>query len=67
MKEYTNSQIAELIDEHIHSERNRRMLKYRFIDGCTYEEISEKEDVNLTPRHIANLISKDAAKLDKFL
>lgn len=29
MKDYTNSQICALIDEHIHSERDRRILKRR--------------------------------------
>lgn len=41
MKDYTNSQIAALIDEHIHSERDRQILKRRFIDGCCYEALAE--------------------------
>ena len=31
--EYTNSRIAALIDEYIHSERDRKLIKRRLIDG----------------------------------
>lgn len=37
--EYTNSQIRELIAEHIHSLADRRMLQLRLIDGMTFEQI----------------------------
>ena len=37
--EYTNSQIRELIAEHIHSERDRGILSSRLIDGMTFEQI----------------------------
>ena len=30
---YTNSDISRVIDEYIHSERNRQILKRRYIDG----------------------------------
>ena len=39
---YTNSQMRELIDEHIHSERDREILKRRFIDGVCYEPLAEE-------------------------
>ncbi len=35
MPEYTNSQIRALIDEYIHSERDREILKRRLIDGMS--------------------------------
>lgn len=34
--EYTNSQIRDLIREHIHSERDRKILFRRLVDGVTY-------------------------------
>lgn len=37
--EYTNSQIRELIAEHIHNLADRRMLELRLIDGLTFEQI----------------------------
>jgi DNA-directed RNA polymerase specialized sigma24 family protein len=37
--EYTNSQIRDLISEHIHNADDRRMLQLRLIDGMTFEQI----------------------------
>lgn len=45
--EYTNSQISHLIDEYIHSERDRKILKRRLIDGLTYEKLSEEFDLSV--------------------
>lgn len=42
MQEYTNSQIRGLIDEWIHSERDRGILKRRLIDGICYEPLAEE-------------------------
>ena len=55
--EYTNSQIRELIAEHIHSARDRIILEKRLIDGLTYERISE--DMDMSPRQIKNIIYKN--------
>lgn len=52
----TNSEIAEQINEHIHSERDRCILRLRLIDGLTYEKIAEA--VELSPRHIRTLCSR---------
>lgn len=67
VKPYTNSQIAALIDEHIHNQMHRTILKLRFIDGMTYEKISEHKDVDRTPRQVAYIISKAILALDKYL
>ena len=45
--EYTNSQIRELISEYIHSERDRDILKRRFIDGICYEPLAEEFDLSV--------------------
>ena len=37
--EYTNSQIRDLIAEHIHNADDRKMLQLRLIDGMTFEHI----------------------------
>jgi hypothetical protein len=47
VKEYTNSQISGIIDEYIHSERDRKLLKRRLIDGITYERIAEEFDLSV--------------------
>ena len=52
--EYRNSDIAHAIDEVIHSARDRRVLKMRFIDGLTYEGIAREMDMSV--RQIQNII-----------
>ena len=44
--EYTNSQISNVIDEHIHSQRDRQILKRRLIDGICYEPLAEEFDLS---------------------
>ena len=39
--EYTNSQIRELIMEHIHNQVDRKMAYDRLVNGLTFEKISE--------------------------
>ncbi len=38
----TNTQIQNVIDEYIHSERDRALLKRRFIDGICFEPLAEE-------------------------
>ena len=46
--EYTNTQIRELIAEHIHSERDRRILERRLIDGITFEKLAEEQEISVS-------------------
>lgn len=52
----TNSELAELISEHIHSERDRQILKLKLIDGLTYEKIAEIYE--MSPRYVRSLVRK---------
>lgn len=65
MIEYTNSEISAIIDEYIHSERNRAILKRRFIDGLTYERLAEEFDMSV--RQMKNIILKEQEKVLKRL
>lgn len=65
MKEYTNSQITELIDELIHSERDRRILKRRLVDGCCFEPLAEEFDMSV--RQVKNIVYKSQEKLFKYI
>lgn len=56
MKEYTNSQVYNLINEHIHSERNRAILKRRLIDGICYEPLAE--EFGMSVRQIKQIVYK---------
>lgn len=65
MIEYTNSQISAAIDEWIHSERDRAILKRRLIDGVTFERLAEEFD--MSPRHTKYLIYKLQERLFKHI
>lgn len=45
-EDITNSEIRYLIDEYIHSERDRAILKRRYIDGICYEPLAEEFDLS---------------------
>lgn len=57
---YTNSEMEKIIDEYIHSSRDRLVCKMCFIDGITHEKIAEHKDIDLTPRQVSNIISKNS-------
>ena len=65
MKEYSNSQISYLIDEWIHSERDRNILKLRYIDGLTFEKIAETSDMSV--RQVKRIIYKSEMTLFRHL
>ena len=54
MMEYTNSEVAEAIDEYIHSERDRAILKRRLIDGVYFEPLAEEFDLSV--RQVKNIV-----------
>lgn len=62
---YTNSQISALIDEYIHSARNRAILKRRLIDGICFEPLAEEFD--LSPRHVKTIVYKAQEALFKHI
>ena len=45
--EYTNSQIREIIAEYIHSERDRKIMERRLIDGITFDKLAEEFDLSV--------------------
>ena len=59
--EYTNSQISNLIDEYIHNERNRAILKRRLIDGVCFEPLAEEFDLSV--RQTKTIIYKEQDRL----
>ena len=65
MIEYSNSEIERVIDEYIHSERNRRILKRRYIDGICFEPLAE--EFGLSVRQVKNIVYKEEPILFKKL
>lgn len=63
--DYTNSQIRGLIAEWIHSERDRRILERRLIDGITFERLAEEFDMSV--RQTKSIVYKLQEQLFKHL
>ncbi len=61
----SNSDIERLIDEWIHSERDRKILKRRLIDGICYEPLAWEFDMSV--RQIKNIVYKAEARLFKHI
>lgn len=61
MRDYSNLEIAHAIDTWIHSERDRKLLKRRLIDGICYEPLAEEFDLSV--RQVKNIIYKGQEKI----
>lgn len=61
LDDISNSRLANAIDEWIHSERDRKILKRRLIDGICFEPLAD--EFGLSVRHMKNIVSKAEAKL----
>lgn len=55
-KNVSRSELSGLIDEWILSERNRNILKRRFLDGICYEPLAE--EFNLSARQIRVIVTE---------
>lgn len=62
LSDVKNSDIANAIDEYIHSSRDRLILKLRLIDGLTYsqtvEYLYEHEQIIISERQVMRIVSK---------
>ena len=65
MEEYSNYRVAEIIDEYIHSERDRKILKRRLIDGIFFEPLAE--EFNMSVRQTKNIVYKGEKIIFKYL
>lgn len=65
MLKYTNSQMRALIEEHIHSERDRAILCRRLIDGVCYEPLAEEFDLSVP--HVKRIIYREQTVLFSLL
>lgn len=61
MKDYSNTELAWLIDEYVHNLKYREILKDRLIDGLTYSEIAALR--NYSDRQIRNIVYKCEEKI----
>lgn len=51
-----NSERSRLIDEYVHSERNRELMKRRWIDGICFEPLAEEFDLSV--RQVKKIVYK---------
>ena len=65
MREYSNTDVSNIIDEYIHSERDRQILKRRFVDGVCYEPLAEEFDMSVS--QIKRIIYKNEYKIFKHI
>lgn len=62
-RDMSTSEISRLIDEWIHNERNRRILKRRLLDGIQYERLAEEFDLSV--RQVKTIVYKNQTWLFK--
>lgn len=60
--ELSRSELISLIDEWVLSERDRKIVKRRLIDGLRYWEIAEEFDLSI--RQIKNIVYKHKRKIE---
>ena len=63
LSDISNSYIENVIDEYIHSERDRIILKRRLIDGICFEPLAD--EMNMSVRQIKNIVYKAQRQLFK--
>lgn len=55
MKKYKNQDVSRIIEEDVHSERNRIILKRKLIDGISYKNLAS--EVDMSERGIRYIVS----------
>lgn len=61
----SRTQLEDLIDEWIFSERDRAILKRRMLDGICFDQLSD--EFNLSVRQIKNIVYRAKDRLYKHL
>jgi hypothetical protein len=61
----STSELSHLIDEWIFSERDRKILKRRYIDGICFEPLAEEFEMSV--RQIKNIVYKNEEIIFKHL
>lgn len=65
MTDYKASDIMRAIDEYVHNERDRHILKRRLLDGITFDELAEEFDLSV--RQIKRIVYRESEKVYKNL
>lgn len=65
LEDISNSELEHLIDEYIHSERDRKILKRRLIDAICYEPLAW--EVGMSVRQVKTIVYKAEQRLFKHI
>lgn len=63
--EYSNSVMSAAIDEWIHSERDRKLMKRRMIDGICFEPLAE--EFGLSVQQTKNIVYREHTTICKHI
>ena len=63
MSVYSRSEIEHLIDEWIFNERDRKILKRRWLDGVCYEPLAE--EFGLSDRQVRRIVRQHTATIEE--
>lgn len=61
LDEMSRTEIEGLIDEWIHNERDRKIMKRRLLDGICFEPLAEEFDLSV--RQVKNIVYKGEEKI----
>ena len=61
MPEYSNSEMCRIIEEYVHHPRYRVVLRLRFCESLTYDEIAE--EAGYSTQHVKDLCRRFRPKL----
>ena len=61
MIDYTNSQFISIVNEYVHSQRDRDILIDRYVNGLLFKELEDK--YGITERHIKRICYREFEKL----
>lgn len=61
LEDRSRTEISFMIDEWIHNERDRSILKRRLLDGICFEPLAEEFDLSV--RQVKNIVYKAQDKL----
>lgn len=65
MIDYTNTEMENAIDEVIHKERDRAILKRRLCDGICYEPLAEEFDLSVC--QVKTIVYRSQDKLFRYV
>lgn len=61
LDDLSRKELEELIDQWIHNERNRRIMRRRLIDGIRFEQLAEEFDLSVT--QVKNIVYKGRSRI----